>query len=118
MKHQRLVTAVLKCQKRGVATSVERYDLERQILDHPAIIATINGQVIGFHHVCWSSTKSVAIADGNANQVIINDSDFSPSIREEVVKWAKGFDSNKLQTIGQSKKVIDFQKILDTNPNE
>ena len=34
------------------------------------------------------------------------------------MKWANGFDSNKLQTSGQSKKVIDFQTFLDTNPNE
>ena len=77
-----------------------------------------NGEVIGCHHVYWSSTKGVAIANGTANRVIMNDSDLSPSTREDVTKWAKGFDSKKLQTIGQSKRVIDFQTFLDTNPNE
>ena len=48
----------------------------------------------------------------------MNDSDLSPSVREDVTKWAKGFDSKKLETIGQSKKVIDFRTSLDTNPNE
>ena len=77
-----------------------------------------NGQVIGFHHIYWSSTKGVAIASGNANQVIMNDSDLSPSVREDVTQWAKGFDSKKLQTIGQNKRVIDFRTFLDTNPND
>ena len=57
------------------------------------------GQVIGVHHVYWFSTKGVAIANGNANQVIMDDSDLSPSIREDVTKWAKGFDSKKLESI-------------------
>ena len=48
----------------------------------------------------------------------MNDSDLSPSVREDVTKWAKGFDSKKLETIGQSKRVIDFRTFLDTNANE
>ena len=77
-----------------------------------------NGPVIGFHHVYWSFTKGVAIANGNANQVIMNDSELSPSVKEDDTKWVKGFDSKKLETIGQSKRVIDFRTFLDTNPNE